>query len=118
MQCHIIHPHDYAMSPPHNGEPCFRTVGNDATFLRHFFDALVTGHAVALNSFASVRGTKYKVVDGKTAEISIAQAKKLFSSLDTGTIVGLCDGPYWACWHIREPESARWRPCAFPIITI
>lgn len=59
--------------------------------LRHFFDALVTRHAVALNSFASVRGVKHSVVDGKTAEISIAQAKKLFSSLDIGTVVGLRD---------------------------
>ena len=33
--------------------------------LRHFFDALVTRHAVALNPFASVRGRKHDVVDGK-----------------------------------------------------
>ena len=31
--------------------------------LRHFFDALVTRHAVALNSFSSVRGKKHSVVD-------------------------------------------------------
>lgn len=59
--------------------------------LRHFFDALVTRHAVALNSFASVRGVRHSAVDGKTAEISIAQAKTLFRCLDVGTVVGLRD---------------------------
>ena len=38
--------------------------------LRHFFDALVTRHAVALNPFSSVRGKKHSVVDGKTPELS------------------------------------------------
>lgn len=45
--------------------------------LRHFFDALVTRHAVALNPFASVRGVKHHVIEGKTPEISIAQARAL-----------------------------------------
>jgi integrase/recombinase XerD len=40
--------------------------------LRHFFDAMVTRHVVPLNSFASVRGVKHSVTEGKTAEISIA----------------------------------------------
>lgn len=59
--------------------------------LRHFFDALVTRHAVALNSFASVRGQKHSVTEGKTAEISIEQARKLFRSIDVSTPVGLRD---------------------------
>ncbi len=59
--------------------------------LRHFFDALVQRHAVPLNSFASVRGQKYSVTEGKTAEISIEQARKLFRSIDTGNVVGLRD---------------------------
>lgn len=59
--------------------------------LRHYFDALVTRHAVPLNSFASVRGTKHVVVEGKTPEISIEQASKLFKSLDASNIVGLRD---------------------------
>jgi integrase/recombinase XerD len=59
--------------------------------LRHYFDALVTRHAVPLNSFASVRGIKHVVVEGKTPEISIEQARKLFKSLDTSNIVGLRD---------------------------
>ncbi len=59
--------------------------------LRHFFDALVQRHAVALNPFASVRGVKYSVTEGKTAELGIEQARKLFHSIDTGNVVGLRD---------------------------
>jgi integrase/recombinase XerD len=51
--------------------------------LRHFFDAL--------NHFASMRGIKYSVTEGKTAELAIEQARKLFKSIDTGHIVGLRD---------------------------
>lgn len=59
--------------------------------LRHFFDALVTRHAVPLNSFASVRGVKHSVTEGKTAELSIAQARKLFAAIDVSTPMGLRD---------------------------
>ena len=57
--------------------------------LRHFFDALVQRHVVPLNSFASVRGLKHSVVEGKTPEISIEQAKKLFRALNVDDVVGL-----------------------------
>src|SRR5580692_11229686 len=59
--------------------------------LRHFFDALVQRHAVALNPFASVRGIKYSVTEGKTAELGIEQARTLFKSINTGNVVGLRD---------------------------
>ena len=59
--------------------------------LRHFFDALVTRPAVALNPFASVRGRKYAVVDGKTPELTIQQARALLRSLDRSNVVGLRD---------------------------
>jgi site-specific recombinase XerD len=59
--------------------------------LRHFFDALVQRHVVPLNSFASVRGIKYSVTEGKTPEISVEQAKKLFRSLHVEDVVGLRD---------------------------
>jgi len=59
--------------------------------LRHFFDGLVTRHAVALNPFASVRGVKHRVVEGATPEISVEQARKLLRSLDLGHVVGLRD---------------------------
>ena len=59
--------------------------------LRHFFDALVTRHAVALNPFASVRGRKHAVVDGKTPELAPGQARALLGSLDLSHVVGLRD---------------------------
>ena len=59
--------------------------------LRHFFDALVQRHVVPLNSFASVRGVKHSVMEGKTPEISIEQAKKLFRALHVDDVVGLRD---------------------------
>jgi site-specific recombinase XerD len=49
--------------------------------LRHFFDALVQRHVAPLNPFASVRGIKHSAAEGKTPEITIEQAKKLFRSL-------------------------------------
>ena len=48
-------------------------------------------HAVALNPFACVRGVKYSVTEGKTAELAIEQARKLFRSIDTSHVVGLRD---------------------------
>jgi len=59
--------------------------------LRHFFDAMVTRHVVPLNSFSSVRGVKYSATEGKTAELGIEQARKLFRSIDTATAMGLRD---------------------------
>lgn len=59
--------------------------------LRHYFDVLVTRHAVPLNAFASVRGIKHRVVEGKTAEIETLQARKLFRTIDAGNSVGLRD---------------------------
>jgi site-specific recombinase XerD len=44
--------------------------------LRRFFDAMAQRHAIALNPFASVRGLKYSVTEGKTAELAIEQARK------------------------------------------
>ena len=59
--------------------------------LRHFFDALVTRHAVALNPFSSVRGRKHAVPDGKTPELAIGQARDLLASIDLSHVVGLRD---------------------------
>ena len=59
--------------------------------LRHFFDGLVTRHAILLNPALSVRGDRYQVVEGKTPEITVAQARKLLASIKTATVVGLRD---------------------------
>ena len=59
--------------------------------LRHFFDALVTRHAVVLNPFASVRGRKHAATEGSTPELTIEQARALLGSLDLSRAVGLRD---------------------------
>lgn len=59
--------------------------------LRHFFDGLVTRHAIVLNPAASVRAERYHVLEGKTPEITAKQARKLLQSIDTSDIIGLRD---------------------------
>jgi len=59
--------------------------------LRHFFDGLVTRHAMILNPALSVRGERYHAVEGKTPEITIKEVRRLLASLDTSTVVGLRD---------------------------
>jgi integrase/recombinase XerD len=59
--------------------------------LRHFFDTLVSRHVVVLNPAASVRGERLQIVEGKTPEISIEQARRLMSSIDVSTVIGLRD---------------------------
>jgi integrase/recombinase XerD len=59
--------------------------------LRHFFDGMVTRHAIALNPALSVRGERYSAIEGKTPEISIDQARQLLASLDTSHVIGLRD---------------------------
>lgn len=59
--------------------------------LRGFFDRLVQRHVVVLNPAASVRGVKEQVVEGKTPEITIAQARALLASVGTTHVVGLRD---------------------------
>ena len=59
--------------------------------LRHFFDEMVIRHAVVLNPAASVRGERYQVIEGKTPEISVKQARQLLRGIDTGNVVGLRD---------------------------
>jgi integrase/recombinase XerD len=49
--------------------------------LRGFFDALVLRHVVLLNPVASVRGDRYSVIEGKTPEIAVEQARRLLASI-------------------------------------
>lgn len=59
--------------------------------LRHFFDCLVNRHVIMLNPARSVRGERLQVVEGKTPEILVTQARALIQSLDTSHVVGLRD---------------------------
>src|SRR6516225_280979 len=59
--------------------------------LRGFFDRLVQRHVCILNPAASVKGVKEQVIEGKTPEITLDQARTLIRSVDTGHVVGLRD---------------------------
>jgi len=50
--------------------------------LRHFFDVMVSRHAIMLNPAASVRGPRLQVIEGKTPEIGIKQARRLLKSIE------------------------------------
>lgn len=58
--------------------------------LNHFFDLQVKRHAVVLNPVSSVRNERHQSTEGKTPEISVKQARKLFQSIEN-TTVGLRD---------------------------
>jgi integrase/recombinase XerD len=49
--------------------------------LRHFFDGMVTRHAIILNPALSVRAERYSVIEGRTPEISVARARTLLASI-------------------------------------
>lgn len=59
--------------------------------LRHFFDQLVNRHVIILNPAATVRGERLQVVEGRTPEITVKQARLLLNSIDTSHVVGLRD---------------------------
>src|SRR5512135_2427414 len=59
--------------------------------LRRFFDRLVNRHACLINPAATVKAERYAVVEGKTPEISVEQARTLLKSIDASNPVGLRD---------------------------
>ena len=83
--------------------------------LRGFFDRLVNRHIVVLNPAASVKGIKETVMEGKTPEITIEQARSLLKSVDTTQVVGLRDCAiiatltYTACRAGGGGQAASWR---------
>lgn len=58
--------------------------------LNHFFDFQVQRHAVILNPVSSVRNERYESNEGKTPEITVKQARRMFQELEN-TPVGLRD---------------------------
>ncbi len=59
--------------------------------LRGFFDRLVNRHVCVLNPASSVKGVKEQVIEGKTPEIGVEQARRLLASINCGHVVGLRD---------------------------
>src|SRR4051794_11093914 len=73
----------------HPGSPA--TKKQHLSAVRSLFDKLVTRHAVILNPALSVRTERYQVIEGKTPEITVVQARTLLRSLDATNVVGLRD---------------------------
>ncbi|MGA8348910.1 MAG: site-specific integrase, partial [Isosphaeraceae bacterium] len=59
--------------------------------LRRFFDRLVNRHVAIINPAATVKAERYAVVEGKTPEIGVEQARTLLKSIDVSNLVGLRD---------------------------
>src|ERR1700730_13593140 len=59
--------------------------------IRMLFDWLVVGQVVPSNPASVVRGPKHVVKRGKTPVLSPEEARELFSSIPTDTLVGLRD---------------------------
>jgi integrase/recombinase XerD len=59
--------------------------------LRMLFDYLVIGQVIPFNPATSVRGPKYVIKKGKTPVLTGSEAKKLFASIETDTMIGLRD---------------------------
>src|SRR5512135_1919520 len=59
--------------------------------LRRFFDRLVNRHACIINPAATVKAERHAVVEGKTPEIGVEQARTLLKSIDVSNPVGLRD---------------------------
>jgi site-specific recombinase XerD len=87
----------HAIAPGHVGDYFARHSGSIPTkklhlaAVRRFFDRLVVRHVVVLNPALSVRAERYQVVEGKTPEITVPQARALLASINTGHVVGLRD---------------------------
>jgi len=71
------------------GSPSKRNLHLSA--LRGFFNVLVNRHVMILNPAASVRGVKEQIIEGKTPEISVEQARAMLASVDVSRVVGLRD---------------------------
>ncbi len=59
--------------------------------LRRFFNLFVERHIVVINPAAVAETERYQVIEGKTPEITIELARRLLSSIETDTVVGLRD---------------------------
>ncbi len=73
------------------------TIHTDATVKQHLaairglFDFLVTGHIVAMNPAASVRGPKIVMRKGKTPVLSAEETGQLLASINTDSLAGMRD---------------------------
>jgi hypothetical protein len=92
------------------GSSSLRHTPNAAFAAEDFFKAISVTNTLAglMGASSAVRGVKYSVTDGKTAELTIEQARKLLRSIDAGHIVGLRDRAVLGALATPVPASASW----------
>jgi integrase/recombinase XerD len=59
--------------------------------IRGFFDVLVQRHVIILNPALSVRTERYSAVEGRTAPITVEQARQLLLSIELNSVVDFRD---------------------------
>ena len=67
------------------------TVKQHLAAIRMLFDYLVTGHIIATNPAAAVKGPKYVTKTGKTPVLTASETRQLLDAIDTTTLTGLRD---------------------------
>lgn len=70
---------------------CLATKKQHLSALRRYFNLLVERHIIMINPAAVAETERYQVIEGKTPEITVHQARRLLASIDTANIVGLRD---------------------------
>jgi integrase/recombinase XerD len=73
----------------HSG--CLSTKKQHLAALRRYFNLLVERHIVLINPAAVAETERCQVVEGKTPEITVDQARRLLASINASTVVGLRD---------------------------
>jgi site-specific recombinase XerC len=71
--------------------PSKPTVKQHLATIRMLFDWLVTGQVMTANPAHAVRGSKDSVRKGKTSVLDAGEMRDLLGSIDTGSLIGLCD---------------------------
>ena len=77
--------------------------------LRRFFDRLVNRHACVINPAATVKAERHAVIEGKTPQIGVKQARTLLESIDVSDVVGLRDRAILAvlAYRVQPNKSTK-----------
>jgi site-specific recombinase XerD len=72
---------------------CFAkpTIKQRLAAIRMLLDWLVVGQVIAANPAHAVRGPRHVVTKGRTPVLNREEARALLSSIEVGTVKGLCD---------------------------
>lgn len=90
LELHAIRPGDVGTYlKAHTGSPA--TKKQHLAALRRYFNLLVERHICLINPAAGAETERLEVIEGRTPEITAAEIRALFASIDIETLVGLRD---------------------------